>query len=121
MAVFVKSTNNFAVMCGRLPAGLVPMTSLSGVFSAKRDELGERAHAELWRASHHQTFVCGQAIGIMSLLTSNGRFSFCAAGSCKSMRGPQQGMAVGLLAKGSSRANDAAAAGLVLDHDLLAP
>ena len=34
MPVFVRSTNSFAVMCGRLPAGLMPMTSLSGIFLA---------------------------------------------------------------------------------------
>ena len=78
MPVFVRSTNSFAVMCGRLPAGLVPMTSLSGIFLASAMNSASELTPSFGEQAITRPSYAVKPIGIMSLLTSNGRFSFCA-------------------------------------------
>ena len=61
MPVFVRSTNSFAVMCGRLPAGLVADDQLVRHLLGERDELGQRVDTELRRTGHYQALVRRQA------------------------------------------------------------
>ena len=88
----------------------------------ERDEFGERVDAELRRAGHHQALVGRQAdrdhvrVHVerqLLVLRRQDHVDRC--------QGRKQRMAVGLLAEEGAGADDATAAGAVLDDHLLAP
>ena len=78
MAAPVTSANSLAVMCGRLPAGLVPITSLSGIFLASAMNSASVLTPSFGEHAITMPSNAVRPIGIRSLLRSNGRFCCCA-------------------------------------------
>jgi hypothetical protein len=122
MPVFVRSTNSFAVMCGRLPGGVGADDQLIRHLLGECDELGQRVDTELRRTGHHQALVRRQAdrdhVSVdvewqVLLLRRQDHVDRC--------QGRKQRIAVGLLAQDGAGADDATPAGAVLDNHLLAP